>query len=218
MYFLTTVSKWQGEDGGRRIVNDSPTTYLINPSNIAEIVVLNGETRVLFSDLYNNSRSGLSYFWCNTSLADIILASDSPMSSGIYSLDVFYKNDPLRSTSVLNIKYNNLIFAWAYSANANYSWVVYQNGEKIVKILVSKALTEILDDAMKYSSTININAGVNTVITTTLTVVPYSVQLLDSSGNDVSNLLVSITLVGGVYVLTFYSIDALLNCKLYLLY
>lgn len=73
-------------------------------------------------------------------------------------------------------------------------------------------------DEMKYTATIALSAGVDTPVTTTLTKIPYSVQLLDSSGNDISRCLTAITLSSGVYVLTFYSVDALTGCTLYLLY
>lgn len=217
MYFLTTISKWQGVDSGRR-VHKGASQYLINPSSISEIISVTGGTRVLFCDNYSNARSGMSYFWCNSTVDEIRSAADQPISSLFYTVDVFHKNNPAKSTYSLNFLYDSLICAWASAANANYTWIVYQDGNSTRKVLANKVLNEILDDAMKYASTINLSAGINTVVTTTLTVVPYSVQLLDSSGNDISGLLVSITLSGGVYVLTFYSVDALTGCKLYILY
>lgn len=74
-------------------------------------------------------------------------------------------------------------------------------------------------DGMKYSQTINLSAGATTTVVTTINTEPYNVFLLDSSGNDItSRVTISIALVGAVYVIYIYSVDALNNCKLKILY
>jgi len=73
---------------------------------------------------------------------------------------------------------------------------------------------------MKYPvQTINLTAGVETDVTTTIITEPYNVFLLDSSGNDItSSVTISLALTGGVYVVTIYSVDALTGVKLKILY
>ena len=74
-------------------------------------------------------------------------------------------------------------------------------------------------EEMKYSQTINLSAGVETDITTTVTTEPYNVFLLDSSGNDITSLVtIRVTLVVTVYHVYITSVDALNNCKLKILY
>lgn len=74
-------------------------------------------------------------------------------------------------------------------------------------------------EEMKYSQTINLSAGATTMVVTTVNTEPYNVFLLDSSGNDItSRVTISIALVGAVYLIYIYSVDALNNCKLKILY
>ena len=74
-------------------------------------------------------------------------------------------------------------------------------------------------EEMKYSQTINLSAGVETDVTTTITTEPYNVFLLDSSGNDITALVtISIALVGLVYHVYISTVDALNNVKLKILY
>ena len=70
----------------------------------------------------------------------------------------------------------------------------------------------------KYTDIINLNAGIITIIVTTLISVPYSIMLFDAFGNNLSDTLLSRELVGGVYVLKFYSVNEKLGCNLYILY
>ena len=216
MHILTNISKWIGANNER--IATSTTSVLINPLYISEMIVDRDETRVFFCDNASNSREGLSKFWCDSSIADIVGAADSTASSKFLTVDVFRNNDPAKSTNEINIPYENLICAYANNANSSLTWVFYDRGETTQKLLVNLPLNEISDDAMKYTDTIDLAAGVDTIVTTTLARIPYSIQLLDSDGNDISELLVSITLSGGFYVLTFYSVDALTDCNLYILY
>lgn len=79
---------------------------------------------------------------------------------------------------------------------------------------------KLFDNDMKYPlETVNLSAGENTVVTTTLTNEPYSVELIDSSGNIITEgISKNIALSGGVYVVTLYSVDALSNVKLKIIY
>jgi hypothetical protein len=75
-----------------------------------------------------------------------------------------------------------------------------------------------LTDDMKYLQTINLSVGLTTV-TTTLALEPYSVSVFDSTGNDISSTLtINITLVGGIYQVNIYSLDAISNCSLKIIY
>jgi hypothetical protein len=76
------------------------------------------------------------------------------------------------------------------------------------------------DDEMKYPiSTINLSAGVERDVTTSLTAKPYNVQLLDSSGNVIESTVdIRVALSGGVYHIYVTSSEALTNVELYILY
>ena len=80
-------------------------------------------------------------------------------------------------------------------------------------------LINILNE-MKYPlQTINLVAATPKVVTTTLTTEPYSIMVLDSSGNEITatvEILVEFT--GGVYVVTLESSESLNGVKLKILY
>jgi hypothetical protein len=77
----------------------------------------------------------------------------------------------------------------------------------------------IADKVTKYSSTINLSAGVVTQKTTTVTTEPYSILLLDASDNVITDsVIISLTIAGGFYVLNIYSADAITGVKLKILY
>jgi uncharacterized protein (TIGR02145 family) len=71
----------------------------------------------------------------------------------------------------------------------------------------------------KYTKLINLDAGDTTEITTPITTEPYNVFLLDSDGNDITSAVtIAVDLVDDVYVISIYSVDALTNVRLKLLY
>jgi hypothetical protein len=77
----------------------------------------------------------------------------------------------------------------------------------------------IIDEEMKYLSTIDLPAGVTTSVTTTLIAEPYNVFLLDSAGRDITaTVTIDVNLVGGVYVITIFTSVDLTSVKLKILY
>ena len=219
MYFKTTISRWQNVDSGSRITGEG-TEYLINPSNISEIVAATGGTRVLFCDNYKNARSGMSYFWCDYSVDDIIEAADQGLPSNLYAMEKFYRNNPAKSTTEIQVQYDDIVCAWAYTSNTDYSWVIYQDGFSTHKILINKSLDEILDD-MKYIDTIDLTGGVEGDFTTTISSAKeiYNIFLEDSTGADItSTVTIRVAASGGVWHVYIYSVDALTDVKLKIIY
>ena len=73
-------------------------------------------------------------------------------------------------------------------------------------------------DMNSYTTTVSLLAGTNTV-TTTLTDPPYSITIWDASGNEVGGgMTINAAVVGGVYVLTIYTVDAVSNAIIYIVY
>lgn len=69
-------------------------------------------------------------------------------------------------------------------------------------------------DMRPYTITVNLSAGANTTITTTISSTKrniYSVEFIDSSGNLITTGLGQpiISSSGGVWIITVYSVDAL---------
>lgn len=75
-------------------------------------------------------------------------------------------------------------------------------------------------DSNGYTQTISLTGGEElTRITTTLAVEPFAVMILDSEGKIITHLLdITISLVGGVYVLDIYSVEDVTNGKLKIIY
>lgn len=71
----------------------------------------------------------------------------------------------------------------------------------------------------KYNDTVNLGAGVVTQKVTTATTHPYTMMITDSSDVDItSGVQVEYTIVGGFYALNIYSVDALNNCQIFMLW
>ena len=67
--------------------------------------------------------------------------------------------------------------------------------------------------------TINLVAATPNVVTTTLTSEPYSIMVLDSSGNEITaSVEILVEFTGGVYVVTLESSESLNGVKLKILY
>jgi hypothetical protein len=73
---------------------------------------------------------------------------------------------------------------------------------------------------MGYSKTINIPAAEDYAVVTALasTVKPYSWQLLDADGNDISNCIMSVLLVDTNWNVNVYSDTEYLNAQLLIVY
>jgi hypothetical protein len=73
---------------------------------------------------------------------------------------------------------------------------------------------------MRYPvQTINLVAGVDYTLTTTITTKPYSVEIYDSSGDIISSgITVNASLVGGVCVVTINSSESLNGIEVNILY
>jgi hypothetical protein len=65
----------------------------------------------------------------------------------------------------------------------------------------------------------SVSAGVLRTKVTTITTEPYSVQIFNANGKDITHAVAdSVALDGGVIKLYVYSVDALTGCKLKILY
>ena len=59
-----------------------------------------------------------------------------------------------------------------------------------------------------YTTTVNLDAGINTV-TTTVTQPPYAVTIWDSTGNEIGGgMTIAYSMTTGVCVFTIYTVDA----------
>jgi hypothetical protein len=83
-----------------------------------------------------------------------------------------------------------------------------------------KLASPLTNQEMKYLQTVNLSAGVENDITTTLVSEPYNIFLLDSSGNDITDDVGPrrLGIVGGFYHVYIYSTDVLAGVKLKILY
>lgn len=82
----------------------------------------------------------------------------------------------------------------------------------------SSATASSTGDMLSYTTTVDLAAGTNTV-TTTLTDPPYTITIWDASGNEIGGgMTINAASVGGVYVLTIYSTDAVDDATIYIVY
>jgi len=71
----------------------------------------------------------------------------------------------------------------------------------------------------KYSTTMNVTGGVLSTKVTTVTTEPYSLLILDSTDNDITDtVLKSWSIIGGFYALNITSVGDLNNLKIKVIY
>jgi hypothetical protein len=93
------------------------------------------------------------------------------------------------------------------------------NANNSVSALTASAFTTAIGASHVYSDTMDISAGVIRIKATTITTEPYSVQIFSSGGKDITHAVQdSMALNGGVYKLYVYSVDALSDTKVKILY
>jgi len=85
---------------------------------------------------------------------------------------------------------------------------------------VTSASSGVGSTVTKYSAIFDMNASPDpTIVNTDFTTYPYSLVILDSSGNVITHTVsAAITFTGGVIRVTMYSFDALNNCRIYMTY
>jgi hypothetical protein len=230
MFILSTITKWESLRDGRHRVGalDLPTgrEFVINPNRLVDIRDKGTGSKFLFFDNHLDSRENASYVESSDSVTTLQEAYDDDLSSKFIELPIYRDNNISRATDIVRI--DSELFAYADANNASpgtSSWVVYiKNGFKRVEVLVNLTLNDIIyytSGDMKFFSTINLVAGVETGYATTIpsTKEIYNVYLEDSSGNDItSGVTIRVAVSGGVWVVYIYSTDALTNVKLKILY
>jgi uncharacterized protein (TIGR02145 family) len=123
----------------------------------------------------------------------------------VQNLATTHYND---GTSILNVLGNT---AWGTLTTGAYC--AYANDEN--NAFDGLNTTE----EMKYEDTITLTADTELTVITPLPTEPYSILILDSSGNDITaNLQISLALVSSVYEIYIYSVDSLTDVKLKILY
>jgi hypothetical protein len=135
--------------------------------------------------------------------------ADELIDRALYKIECWDNN----YSNNIKITYGNLVLYPIRPVTRNRS-----NGSKLNEIIILAAtkvgaFASLTDEEMKYMMTSDLGAGVTTVITTPLTTEPYNVEFIDSAGNIITTGLtvVSLALVGGVYVLSVYNGGALLS-------
>jgi DNA-directed RNA polymerase beta subunit len=85
--------------------------------------------------------------------------------------------------------------------------------------IVTTPTTNTVSDMAKYTITQDLVVG-NNIITTTLTYEPYNIEFIDSDGIVITKNLGDpiISLVGGIYVITVYSSDAIDDVRIKIIY
>jgi hypothetical protein len=86
----------------------------------------------------------------------------------------------------------------------------------LVQLLADMGL---IGGARTTNQTFNIAAGIISTVITALTTKPYSVQFWDSSGNQLNaSISIEETTIGGFYAYNLYSVDAMNNVEIRLVY
>ena len=114
MIISTTVLVWR-EDGGRRVHDKTNgDTYLLNHKNMFEIQAHSDGSWMYYADNRNDRRERLGYLRCNTTPANLIIASDAVPISNTVTLPIFPNEDDTETAVNTVIMIDQLSRAWAH--------------------------------------------------------------------------------------------------------
>ena len=140
------------------------------------------------------------------------------MRGGIALAGVFAN---MKAISGMRSDADKILYLNCNDATVVINSVASECGYSVRLVRDASNIPPVTDEEMKYITTTNLNAGITTDVITALTTdqEPYSIMLLDADGNDVTSLVgISMTLVGGVWVLHFDTINEYIGIKIKIIY
>jgi len=155
MWFEAYVTDWKdGRDSSYRVAPSNRGAYVsfvLNPNRISDLedgddnTVQVPTSKFKFFDNHLNPREKYGYVKTKTAVATITAAADTAYDSYFITLPMFRNNNPDALTEDVTIPCNAVAYALAYSADADLSWVLYNNAAfKRKEVLVDYTLAELL--------------------------------------------------------------------------
>lgn len=150
MFFKTTISGVNNNTSLFRLNDDSSTEYIFNVKHISDIVDYGGGSRFSIVNNYN-SRWAPTVITCSTSQSDVISTFDNVTMSDVYTASCFKDNNIAKDVLAKDILTENIVLIYSHH-NPSYSWLIYDNGYRLTKVLINDTLDDILFLLMVVSS------------------------------------------------------------------
>ena len=230
MFYQATITKWESlrDSKGRVSAMDGSggREFVINPKRLTEIKTKGTGSSFYFFDNHFDKRENGAYIEATDTVTELQEAYDDELQSKFITLPIYRSNNPNRATDNVQIEAEMFAYADAYNADNDKSWVVYiKDGFKRVQVLVDLSLNDIIYNTsgdMKFISEVSLTGGATeddftTTIASTREI--YNVYIEDSSGNDITaTVTIRVAASGGVWHVYIYSVDAIADIKIKILY
>ncbi len=146
MFINKTVLDWR-TDGNRRVhSNATYNSYILNTNRMFEMTVAwDSNISMYYFDNPNDSRDGGARMRLDTTIAEIITASDLDYGSKYVTLNYFPNADTSEATKEISLQKSNIAYAWSHWDEDNYCYLVYVDaGWNEIRIVVDYPLADLL--------------------------------------------------------------------------
>ena len=145
MFLETTISEIDKKNGYYLPVNTTPMVVL-NVLKTSDITSYKTGTRFSFIGS-DDRRNGRIKATCSTSVIDFIAKFDLAPTSNIITVSYFPKDDITKTALSVSIPVDNILIMFAHT-NSLYSWLIYEFGNDIKKIVINDTVENVFDDLM----------------------------------------------------------------------
>ena len=145
MFLETTISEIDKKNGYYLPVNTTPTVVL-NVRKTSDITSYKTGTRFSFIGS-DDRRNGRIKATCSTAVIDFIAKFDVAPTGNIITVSYFPKDDITKTALSVSIPVDNILIMFAHT-NSLYSWLIYEFGNDIKKIVINDTVENVFDDLM----------------------------------------------------------------------
>lgn len=127
MFLRTTVTSWKNSVGHKMV--SSNTEFFLNTHQMTNITVLTPtSSRMLFSDSIRDNRVNTGLLVCNSTVAQIRTAVDTPLPSKFLLLDIYPNNRTDKTPVTKSVQASDIVYAKANSTG-DWIWIYYDSND-----------------------------------------------------------------------------------------
>lgn len=160
MIFKTTITGYTGD------MFHGTGEYVINTNRTSKYTAEGATSKILYVYRQRDRRSKSMEAFCSSTVADITAAMDKPLSSNVMTLATFPNEDLTKTPVTKYIRYDDFVYAKAYSKNSAYSMITYLWRGDVIREVVNSTLDELIAEAEATTTTTTTTLGPGTITMT----------------------------------------------------
>lgn len=149
MFIATTITKWVTQRDGKARISTPEVSigrvFVLNTNRMVDIVATDNGSKFYFYDNHLDRREGKSYVECNSTVAELIVAKNTPLASEFRIISVYKNNDIRKSTISMYFMVKDIAYLDAYrTVPPRATWIIYlEKGFKRVEVLADYDIQEL---------------------------------------------------------------------------